>query len=174
MPSQSARAPPPADEKDEGAHAACIRELQDATRKPTCPPTLSASAVKTVLAGKTFGLRAIEGVRHLSGEDVRHLSGEDIRHLPVEDIRHLSVENTRHLSVGETLAEGEGGCGKMRHPTANFGPRHPAANFSPQHPAAHGVLRMFLLELNGEDVLGVGLLRCRTEMLLEFKTYASS
>ncbi|KAL1689529.1 hypothetical protein GGG16DRAFT_115009 [Schizophyllum commune] len=59
----------------------------------------------------------------------------------------------------------------MRHSSANFGPRHPAANFGPQHPAAHGVLRMFL-ELNGEEVLGVGLLHCGTELLLEFKAYA--
>ncbi|KAL1753014.1 hypothetical protein FB107DRAFT_277167 [Schizophyllum commune] len=159
----SARAPSPADEKDEGAHAACIRELRDAIRElqdairelrdairkvrvggrvhfhrisiavsvlPHSPPTYpaahlppmpSASAVKTVLAGRTFGLCAVKDAWHLSVEDVRHLSFEDAWHLSVEDIRHLSVEDAWHLSVGETLAEGEGGRGKMRHSTASFG-----------------------------------------------------
>jgi NADH:ubiquinone oxidoreductase subunit D len=47
-------------------------------------------------------------------------------------------------------------------------------NFGPQHVGSHGVLRL-ILGLNGEIIKRadsqIGLLRCGTEKLIEYKTY---
>ncbi|KAL1701776.1 nife hydrogenase-like protein [Schizophyllum commune] len=136
-----------ADEKDEGhldtAHAARMRELRDAIRK-----------------GREGGVKPTYPAL---------LSESDVETSPTDKTSDFhAVEDLHHLSIEETLAKGEGGRGKMRHFTVNFGP---------QHPAAHGVLRM-ILELNGEEVLRadphIGLLHRGTEKLIEFKTYTQA